>query len=111
MSFNRDIRYLDRSIAKLEKNIAENSKELERYKISISNSISIIESLDADIMSERNSNKEKNVELNTLIEDDENDRYQLEELRIAFEYLKNGKPDVKAFNNPRPASEKKISFF
>ena len=111
MTRNSDIRELDRAVKQLEANIKDNSKEVERYKSSIREFIRMAESLDADAMKARSRTKEKQIELEQLIEADKEDREKLEELTTALEYLKNGPPEVKAFMNPRPVTELKITAY
>jgi predicted RNase H-like nuclease (RuvC/YqgF family) len=111
MKRDRDIRELDRAVKQLDANIKDNAKEIERYKSSIRELISMSESFDADARKARSRTKDKQIELEHLIEADKEDREKLEELTTALEYLKNGPPEVKAFMNPRPASEKKITAY
>jgi chromosome segregation ATPase len=111
MTKDRDIRELERAVKQLEANIKDNSKEVERYKLSIRELISMSESFDADARKARARRKDKQIELEHLVEADKEDKETLKELTTALEYLKNGPPEVKAFMNPRPASEKKITAY
>jgi len=108
MKRERDIRELERAVKQLDTNLKDNSKEMERYKSSIREHIIMADRLDVDAMKARCWSKEKQIELEHLVEADNEDREKLEELTAALEYLKNGPPNVKAFNNPRPATVQKI---
>lgn len=111
MSKDRDIKHLEQTIGRLDATIKDNSKEIERYQLSIRDMVGMIENLDADAMRARTLKKDKQIELEHLIESDKEDKNTLVELTTALDYLKNGPPDVKAFMNPRPASEMKITAY
>ena len=111
MTRDRDIRELEHKISNLELTLAQNEKDADIYRASMISSMCIIEDLEGDLASEKLDMESKRDELRALIGYDKEERTELTELTAALEYLKNGPPEVKAFMNPRPASEKKITAY